>query len=539
VIDATLPSSTSAAASGAPTAPTTAARACSARARDSGPISFAVLAVLAALAAALGSGCSALGLSGDSPSAGGSAGEAGSFAARLPGENDGRQDPALLALDAATDAGGYGDGPSTRERGAASASASAWRTRVPPPPPIRFDPASAYYWTIRTDRGRMKFRLRPDLAPRHVASLLWLTRIGFYDGLTIHRVVPGFVLQGGCPFGDGRGGPGYRMAGEFHGRLGHDRPGILSSANAGPGTDGSQFFVTLQKAAGLDGRHTTFGELVEGEDTLRAIERLGSASGRPKRTVRIHEARASVAPIARLGSAPAGTSARPGTDGPGNAAVAGSAGAPAGAAGPARAPGARIVEEIDAFIAVMNVDRDDPRWRTRLPRPPRFVFPAGARYRWRLETSEGPIEVALRAFAAPMHASNLIYLTRLGFYDGLTLHRIVPGFVAQGGCPVGDGTGTPGYRFDLEKAGGRHDRRGLVGWANAGRPNTEGSQFYVTLGPAPHLDGASTIVGEVVAGEATLDAIERTAGGDGSPSREVRILTASIVVLGTGAPSDP
>ncbi len=492
------------------------------------PVVILTVAIAAIVATATG-GCTFAGRN-EGPDPGSDAGP-GARPTLAPGESSGRDDSAIRAIESAATAAGLsgagspqgdfaGAGASAGGVGAGAGSRSgAWRTRVPPPPPVRFDPATAYYWTLRTDRGAMKFRLRPDLAPRHVASLLWLTRTGFYDGLTIHRVVPGFVIQGGCPNGDGRGGPGYRMKGEFHGRLGHDRPGILSAANAGPGTDGSQFFVTLQKTRGLDGRHTTFGELISGEDTLRAIERLGTASGRPRRPVRIHEARATTAPLGAAGSNPSGRSES----------LTGSA--PGPASGSSTNPGARVLAEIDAYIEAMRIDKDHPRWRTRLPRPPRFVFPPGSRYRWRLRTSEGPIEAELRVFAAPMHASNLIYLTRLGFYDGLTLHRVVPGFIVQGGCPIGDGTGTPGYRFDLEQPGGRHDRRGLVGWANSGRPNTEGSQFYVTLGAAPHLDGGQTLIGEVIEGDATLEAIERAAQeAEGGSGPAIRILDARIYV---------
>jgi cyclophilin family peptidyl-prolyl cis-trans isomerase len=124
----------------------------------------------------------------------------------------------------------------------------------------------------------------------HVSSTVYLTRLGFYDGLAFHRVIPGFMAQGGCPEGKGTGGPGYTFDGEFSARVKHDRPGLLSMANAGPGTDGSQFFLTFVPTPWLDGKHTIFGEVVEGQEVLGRMESLGSASGRPSETLRITKA---------------------------------------------------------------------------------------------------------------------------------------------------------------------------------------------------------------------------------------------------------
>lgn len=114
----------------------------------------------------------------------------------------------------------------------------------------------------------------------HVTSFMYLARLGFYDGLSFHRVITGFMAQGGCPLGSGTGGPGYKYEGEFAPTLKHDRGGLLSMANAGPGTDGSQFFLTFVPTPWLDGKHTIFGEVVEGKETLQALEKAGSQSGK-------------------------------------------------------------------------------------------------------------------------------------------------------------------------------------------------------------------------------------------------------------------
>jgi cyclophilin family peptidyl-prolyl cis-trans isomerase len=158
-----------------------------------------------------------------------------------------------------------------------------WRTTLTRPEKATFDPSHTYYARMETNKGPILIKFMPDVAPMHVTSFIYLTRLGFYDGLMFHRVIPGFMAQGGCPLGTGTGGPGYKYSGEFSDGVKHDRPGLLSMANAGPGTDGSQFFLTFVPTAWLDGKHTIFGEVVEGTETLKALEKAGSpGTGRTK-----------------------------------------------------------------------------------------------------------------------------------------------------------------------------------------------------------------------------------------------------------------
>ena len=122
-----------------------------------------------------------------------------------------------------------------------------------------------------TDRGQIKVELYPDKAPLTVASFVNLARKGFYDGLNFHRVIPDFMIQGGCPKGTGTGGPGYKFEDEANNGVRHER-GVLSMANAGPNTNGSQFFITHVKTDWLDGKHTVFGKVTEGLEVVDAVK---------------------------------------------------------------------------------------------------------------------------------------------------------------------------------------------------------------------------------------------------------------------------
>lgn len=125
--------------------------------------------------------------------------------------------------------------------------------------------------TIETTRGTIKLELFADKVPHTVANFENLANSKFYDGLTFHRVIENFMIQGGCPRGDGTGGPGYTFADEFHPDLRHDGPGVLSMANAGPNTNGSQFFITHVACPWLDGHHSVFGKVIEGQDVVDSV----------------------------------------------------------------------------------------------------------------------------------------------------------------------------------------------------------------------------------------------------------------------------
>ncbi len=139
------------------------------------------------------------------------------------------------------------------------------------PPAMVIDPKKKYQATIVMDRGSIVIELFADKAPKTVNNFVFLAREGFYDGVTFHRVIADFMAQGGDPTGTGTGGPGYKFGDEFHPSLKHTGEGILSMANAGPNTNGSQFFITFVATPWLDGKHSVFGRVVKGMEVLKAI----------------------------------------------------------------------------------------------------------------------------------------------------------------------------------------------------------------------------------------------------------------------------
>ncbi len=139
------------------------------------------------------------------------------------------------------------------------------------PPPMTIDASKSYTATLETAKGDIVLELFAKDAPKTVNNFVFLAREGFYNGVTFHRVIPGFMVQSGDPTGTGSGGPGYSFEDEFSPNLRHDSAGIMSMANSGPNTNGSQFFITYAPTPHLDGVHSVFGKIVEGMDVLQSI----------------------------------------------------------------------------------------------------------------------------------------------------------------------------------------------------------------------------------------------------------------------------
>ena len=204
-----------------------------------------------------------------------------------------KKDKAVAVLDAFL----ASHAPNTKQDG--------WRTQMAEPPQQSFPEDRDYYWRFATNKGELKIRLLPQVAPMHCTSAIYLTRAGFYDGLSFHRVIKGFMAQGGCPNSTGSGNAGFTMKGETSDAVKHDKPGLISTANEDgkEKTDGSQFFLTFAPCPHLDGKHTIFGEVVEGMETVTAMDALGGEGESQKPTEPITITRAWIEVVAKDGAA--------------------------------------------------------------------------------------------------------------------------------------------------------------------------------------------------------------------------------------------
>ena len=337
------------------------------------------------------------------------------------------------------------------------------------PPPMQIDPETIYLATLETEKGDIVVELFADKAPKTVNSFVFLAREGFYDDTTFHRVIPGFVVQGGDPTGIGTGGPGYRFEDEFHPDLTHDSAGVLSMANAGSNTNGSQFFITLAPIPTLDGKHAVFGKVVEGMDVVAAITprpnpQEAAEPGDTLKTVRIEEASAS------------------------------------------QLPTPTPVVLIEPGEVPMPEEPAERHEMYSMGQPAQVIDPETS-YEATIETEHGDIVVELYDDKAPNTVNNFVFLAREGYYDNITFHRVIEDFMAQTGDPTGTGRGGPGYMFGNEiHPELRHDGPGVLSMANAG-PNTNGSQFFITFAATPWLDGQHTVFGRVTEGLDVLDEI--------------------------------
>ena len=144
---------------------------------------------------------------------------------------------------------------------------------------MSIDPSSGYTAKIKTNKGNIVIELFPASAPKTVNNFVFLANEGFYNGIIFHRVIPNFMIQGGDPTGTGTSGPGYKFEDEIDPKLGFEKPGILAMANSGPNTNGSQFFITTVPTPFLNGNHTIFGKVLEGQDVADAISTVPAAQG--------------------------------------------------------------------------------------------------------------------------------------------------------------------------------------------------------------------------------------------------------------------
>ncbi len=361
------------------------------------------------------------------------------------------------------------------------------------PPPLNIDTQKIYLATFKLEKGDIVVQLLPDKAPYTVNNFIFLARNGFYDNTTFHRVIEGFMAQGGDPTSTGMGGPGYTFKDEIS-DLKFDDAGILAMANAGPNTNGSQFFLTFTPAPWLDGQYTIFGKVIEGMDVLNSISprdpQTAKTPGDLLKTVTIEEADHSFLPtptpvvLTKPGSVP-------------------------------------MPENPTARYGMYSA-------------PPEMVIDPSKAYTATIVTEKGDIVVRLFPDKAPKTVNNLVFLSREGFYNNTTFHRVIEGFMAQGGDPTGTGMGGPGYTFEDEISPDlKFDSAGILAMANAG-PGTNGSQFFLTFDATPWLDGHHTIFGKVVRGMDVLKSISlrdpQTASEPGDLIKTIRITEGDAAI---------
>jgi cyclophilin family peptidyl-prolyl cis-trans isomerase len=343
------------------------------------------------------------------------------------------------------------------------------------PPGMQIDPQAIYQATLKTEKGDVVVELFAERAPVTVNNFVFLANAGYYDDTTFHRVIPGFMAQGGDPTGTGSGGPGYQFEDEIDDELAFDEPGLLAMANAGPDTNGSQFFITYVPTPHLDGKHTIFGKVIQGMGVLHALS-ARDPSGNPDikgdrlLTVEIETIEESRLPT------PTAT----------------------------REPSSPALEEGRPLAALAVEEREDLYTHA-----PEMVIDTEADYRATINTSKGTIRIDLTPKEAPQSVNNFYVLAHLGYWDGFPMAYLEEDGFLITGAPSGSPDSHIGYSVPPEI--GLDNTAGAVGYVGAADAvASNGSQLYFLITDQPDMDGLMTVFGYVsegmdVLGQLTLD----------------------------------
>ena len=343
------------------------------------------------------------------------------------------------------------------------------------PPAMTIDPKVIYIATFQTARGEFRVQLFADKAPRTVNNFVFLARQGFYNNTTFHRVIEGFMAQGGDPTGTSQGGPGYSFEDEILPDLKFDQEGLLAMANSGPNTNGSQFFITHGPTPWLDGLHTIFGKVVSGMDvvlsfTPRDPDASPTFPGDAILSVTISESPVSQIPPPTPTSTPNPPKPQPG------------------------------VRPLATLAVTERMNRYDTA--------PELVIDLSHSYKAVVQTTKGKIVIELYAADAPQSVNNFVVLAQLGYWDGFPINFVDPGNFVLTGSPSDNGIG-----YTLPREAGRSNEAGAVGyWVREGANESSASAFYILLREEKSLDGAYTVFGRVIEGldvASTLTATDR------------------------------
>lgn len=331
-----------------------------------------------------------------------------------------------------------------------------------------------------------------DAAPEHVNNFVFLANGSFYDGLTFHEVLPGERVRAGDPTAgdpsaDWPGDAGYELPDEdgstdTASSLAVNSDGLLAMWRDDGRASSSQFLITLSPEGSRAEALTAFGRVTS---DLQVLHAFGSRDP---------------------------------------------------AAIPPPPAGPKIVEiritEDGAPVASDDSEAPAATRQTSWDEPPAFTLKDGVDYRATIEMADGGvIEIDLFEELAPQHVNSFVFLARAGFYESVTFHRIIHGFMAQGGDPTGTGAGGPGYSLEAEFNDTPHIR-GIVSMARLADPNSAGSQFFIVYDDAPHLDGQYTAFGEVISGMDVVDAFPARDPADPTepPGPEIASITISEIV---------
>jgi peptidyl-prolyl cis-trans isomerase A (cyclophilin A) len=380
------------------------------------------------------------------------------------------------------------------------------------PKPKKPKMTSGLYAEMLTSKGLIVLQLEPEKAPLTVANFVGLAEGNltngtvkitspFYNGVKFHRVIKDFMIQGGDPQGTGAGGPGYTFADEFDPSLRHSQGGILSMANSGPATNGSQFFITHKETPWLDDKHTIFGHVFLGMDVVNQIVQDDVIiSVKIKRVGAYKKYKSDAAYVQGLVTNEKKKAEK---------------------------------EKLDAFTQFEKEKADAIAKAEKAKKDAEQELIDAQTYKANLAnagsvsdatmkefgegiyakfvTTKGDILIRLESEKTPMTVANFVGLAEgkfinggktfsKPFYNGLKFHRVIKDFMIQGGDPLGTGAGDPGYKFPDEfDPSLTHDGPGILSMANSG-VNTNGSQFFITHVATPHLNNKHSVFGKVVKG---------------------------------------